>query len=113
MTASEAGALWVGIVLGVTMGAVMALLITLYQSPIVAQFAELDCYIIKDEFEPWHTVADGQVLHVGNRKYLAVTREQRNSNLRYDGYRTYGFEVNIVDADKAWQKTVCPQVWMR
>jgi len=113
MTRSAWGAIIIGTVLGVALGSWTTLWLLYHEAHPVAKFAELDCYLIKDEFEPWHTTADGQILHVGNQRYMAVTREQRNGNLRYDGYKTYGFEIRIVEADREWKKTVCPQVWMR
>ena len=77
-----------------------------------ANFVSLDCYMDR-EHEPWELWPDGQVLMVGHKRYLAVSREQRNSNDRYNGIKTYGFEIEIPIADKAWKKTECPRSWLK
>ena len=76
----------------------------------LSNFTSLDCYVDK-KHEPWEVFPDGQVLMVGHKRYLAVSREQRNSNDRYFGVKTYGFEIEIPVANKAWKKTECPMAW--
>ena len=77
-----------------------------------ANFVSGECYVDRVH-EPWELWPDGQVLMVGHKHYLAVSREQRNSQDRYSGYKTYGFEVEIKVADKVWNKTWCPQSWLK
>ena len=72
-------------------------------------FAAGDCFTSHDH-EPWEAYVDGQVLQVGKRHYLAVTRIQRNSNDRYDGNREYGYMVTM-DATQDWVKVPCPKGW--
>ena len=74
-------------------------------------FAVGDCFKTHDH-EPWEAYVDGQVLQVGKRHYLAVTRVQRNSNDRYDGNREYGYMVTM-DATRDWVKVPCPKGWNR
>ena len=73
-------------------------------------FNALECYVDR-EHEPWEVFPDGQILQVGRERYLAVNREQRNTNDRYSGYKVYGFEIEIPVANKVWKKTECPMAW--
>lgn len=111
MTKVEWGATIVSTVIGTAMGAWVALWWVLSNTPPAPKFRAMECYMVTEGHEPWYTSADGQILQVGNFKYLAVTREQRNSNDRYDGYKTYGFEIDIAVADRAWAKLPCPGGW--
>lgn len=100
--------------MGALTGATLALYTHVHQPPPlpIPTFRAGECYIAKNH-EPWQVYPDGQVLQVGHRLYLLVSREQRNSKDRYNGNKTYGFEIAIQDADAVYQQTECPLAWRK
>lgn len=70
-----------------------------------------DCFVHNGQLEPWEPWVEGQVMAVGNRRYLIMSSDAR-LKARYDG-RYQGVEVDKQRFEQIVHKVDCPKSWRK